>query len=465
MYAKFPCPNCSKTLKVSEEHFGQTARCPHCKTQITIPAPEAPSEPPAGEGVDWQSIVSDSSTSVSTLPVGSSKSVTKKSPKPKKKHTKSSGSAMDSANVNLILTALIGLGLAAVYLALLFPIKQTYFGQLFWMRGWVPMAETFLFMWAAAILGFKYWRLRRQRDALLLDVLPTEIGEEITPVNVDEFVEHVHNLPFTPEDSYLVDRILRCLEHFRVRRDNQEVAALVSAQSDIVANTVISSYSIVKVAIWAIPILGFIGTVLGLSAAMAGLAGGLGDSADISQIKEKLGVITAGMGVSFDTTLVALVMSLILSFPASTLQKQEEDVLSEVDQYCNENLILRLRDGQANVNPETATSLEAATKAAIEAQQAVYRMAEEQMKRMTQQHEMLMKSMAQAIAGIHTNLTKSLEDNCTQFGDRVQSLSAGLRSLNNIISELGGKPIVAPSPEKKSKWSWFSRSNGNANHG
>lgn len=465
MYAKFPCPHCSKTLKVSEEHFGQTARCPHCKTQITIPVPEAPPETPANEGLDWQSIVSDSSTSVSAVPVGSSKPATKKSAKTQKTPTRSSGSAMDSANVSLLWTSLLGLAVTIVFLGLLFPFKNTYLGQLFWQRGWVPMAETFLFMWGGAILGFKYWRLRRQRDTMLIDVLPTEISEEITPANVDQFIDHVHQLPVSPEQSYLVDRVLKCLEHFRIRRNNQEVGELISSQSDIVVNTVISSYSIVKVAIWAIPILGFIGTVLGLSAAMGGLSGGLGDSADISQLKDKLGTITAGLGVSFDTTLIALFMSLILSFPTSTLQKQEEDLLAEVDQYCGENLILRLRDGQASVNPENATSLEAATKAAIEAQQAVYRMAEEQMKRMTQQHEMLMRSMAQAIGSIHASLTKSLEDNCSQFGDRVQSLSAGLRSLNGIISELGGKPIIASTPEKKSRWSFWSRANGDTKHG
>ena len=467
MYAKFPCSNCGKTLKVSEEHFGQTARCPHCKTQITIPMPESPPEEKPAEGVDWQSIVSTSSTETK-LPATSTKASAVAKPRRPKETKTASKKSTDGANISLLWTSLIGLGLTVLFLAILYPLplRQTYIGQLFWMRGWVPMAETFLFMWGSSILGFKYYKLRRQRDALLFDVLPTEIGEDITPANVDKFIDHIHQLPIASHDSYLLDRIVKCLEHFRIRRDNQEVASLISSQSDIVVNTVISSYSIVKVAIWAIPILGFIGTVLGLSAAMGGLSGGLGDSGDIAQLKDKLGTITAGLGVSFDTTLVALFMSLILSFPTSTLQKQEEDLLAEVDQYCSENLILRLRDGHAAVNPENATSLEAATRAALEAQQAVYRQAEEQMKRLAQQNEQLMKNMAQAIGGIHLSLTKTLEENCSQFGDRVQSLSAGLRSLNGIISELGGKPIVVSAPvEKKSRWSLWSRSNGDAKHG
>ena len=363
MYAKFPCSNCGKTLKVSEEHFGQTARCPHCKTQITIPKPESPPADAAPESVDWQSIVS-TPTSAASLPSAG------KASSPKTRRSKESttipANSMAGANVSLLWTSLLGIGLTVVFLGALFPIRQTYFGQLFWQRGWVPMAETFLFMWGGAILGFKYYKLLRQRDAMLFDVLPTEISEEITPANVGKFIENIHQLPVASHDSFLIDRILKCLEHFRVRRDNQEVASLIASQSDIVVNSVISSYSIVKVAIWAIPILGFIGTVLGLSAAMGGLSGGLGDSADISQLKDKLGTITAGLGVSFDTTLVALFMSLILSFPTSTLQKQEEDLLGEVDQYCAENLILRLQDGQATVNPENASSLEAATKAAID---------------------------------------------------------------------------------------------------
>ena len=52
------------------------------------------------------------------------------------------------------------------------------------------------------------------------------------------------------------------------------------------------------------------------------------------------------LGVAFDTTLLALVLSLFVKIPQSALQKSEEDLVTWVDEYCNENLLKRLNDGR-----------------------------------------------------------------------------------------------------------------------
>src|SRR5690606_30457294 len=126
--------------------------------------------------------------------------------------------------------------------------------------GWVPYAEVFLAMWAVAILVFKYRKLLRQRASMLFDLLPTEMSEEITVNNSQRFTAHISNLPHAPGESFLINRVLRGLEHFRVRKSAPEVASILASQSEMDANAVASSYTMVKVFIWAIPILGFIGT-------------------------------------------------------------------------------------------------------------------------------------------------------------------------------------------------------------
>ena len=107
---------------------------------------------------------------------------------------------------------------------------------------------------------------------------------------------------------------------------------------------VAGSYSLLKVFIWAIPILGFVGTVLGLSSAIGNFQGVMGGATDIDALMGSLGGVTAGLGTSFDTTLLGLIYSIILSFPLSALQKTEEDNLNNVDAYCNETLLPRLND-------------------------------------------------------------------------------------------------------------------------
>ena len=70
----------------------------------------------------------------------------------------------------------------------------------------------------------------------------------------------------------------------------------------------------------------------------------MGAAADIDVIKEKLGQVTGGLSEAFDTTLVSLAFSLCVMFPTSVMQKNEEDLLNKVDEYCNEYFLKRLRE-------------------------------------------------------------------------------------------------------------------------
>tara|TARA_B100000963_G_scaffold344022_1_gene346453 strand:- start:752 stop:1288 length:537 start_codon:yes stop_codon:yes gene_type:complete len=124
---------------------------------------------------------------------------------------------------------------------------------------------------------------------------------------------------------------------------------MLKSQSEIDATMVDSSYVLIKVFIWAIPILGFIGTVLGISEAVSSFGGEMGAAADIEVIKEQLGQVTGGLSEAFDTTLVSLIFSLWVMFPTSVMQKNEEDLLNKVDEYCNEYFLKRLREPHGEV--------------------------------------------------------------------------------------------------------------------
>ena len=70
--------------------------------------------------------------------------------------------------------------------------------------------------------------------------------------------------------------------------------------------------------------------------------------------------MTTGLGVAFDTTLLALVMSIVIMFPASSLQKAEEDFLNRVEFYCDERLARRLDDSATPVAGQTPVADRAA---------------------------------------------------------------------------------------------------------
>lgn len=348
-FFKITCPGCQKPLKVPDTLAGKSRACPYCRATVripdTVPADPDPFLPTAR-------IVTGAEKRTVSSPKKTGKSVIKR--KRPSRDWLNFGSSSDAANsdVNLVLSGFIGLALAVLWYALLFPIRDGFLGQLFWQRGPIPFPTTCLMFWAMAILGLKWINLKKQKTAMLLDILPTEISEEITVGGLDDFIKNINDLPGASNDTFLVNRVVRGIEHFRARNHAAETVTMMESQSDIDANNVAGSFTIVKVFIWALPILGFIGTVMGVSAAVASLAGSLSDGGSMDAMKAALQDVFAGLGTAFDTTLLALIMSLMVKIPASAMQKAEEDLITNVDEYCNENLLRRLNDGRRNDGEE-----------------------------------------------------------------------------------------------------------------
>lgn len=411
---------------------------------------------------------------------------------------------------------MMGAAMCVVWLAMMFPLRQYQFGQLFWDRGWVPFATTFLMFWSVGILILKWLNLKQQRESMLLDLLPTEISKEITLKSLDPFVEHINQLPTSAGESFLTNRVLRGIEHFRVRKSAAEVVTMMESQSAIDANNVAGSYTLLKAFIWALPILGFIGTVIGVSAAVASLAGSLESASDMTSMKGALNSVFAGLGTAFDTTLLALIMSMFVKIPTSALQKSEEDLITSVDEYCNENLLRRLNDGReggaergagggggANVDVfreavEAAMGTHHAElenwlkkldaiggkltsevsdgwekiNAKIQKQQSQHAAAmQKQQMEQQEQLQAQLDQMASAAEKIQQTLGTVAESTSTMQNDvngsfaeaqqvlqqRFAGLEKGLNSLSTVLEKLGEQSIVVQQVETKNSWNWFSK--------
>jgi biopolymer transport protein ExbB/TolQ/DNA-directed RNA polymerase subunit RPC12/RpoP len=450
MYFNFACPHCSKNLRVKEELAGRNARCPYCKHQVKVPQP-APPEPDPLAPLDLASLDLNTlgnpaastaapvvrgpgpafTTSVAAgLPAATAPAAAAgaKGAKAKKKAAPKAGAAHDDGtNVSLVWTAAIGLLFTSIFYLILAPLPKMYFRDLFFERGWVTGAETFLMFWAIAILIFKTRKLYKQRESMLFDLLPESMGKDISRANVAQFAENVRGLPVDTSVSFLTRRVLRGLEHYSVRGSSSEVSTMLSSQAELDNNAVSSSYSLLNVFIWAIPILGFIGTVQGLGNAVGNLSGSLEAASDVDSIKKSLGAITGGLGVAFDTTLVALIMSLFLKFPASSLQKAEEDLLNWVEDYCNENLVKRLVDEDAGA-PVTSSdaTLQKAINAALVPHQA-------ELRAWTSKLRDIGKELTEEISRGWAALQ---ENGQSQHAARLSEINAAVVSLGEVSSQL-----------------------------
>jgi hypothetical protein len=214
----------------------------------------------------------------------------------------------------------------------------------------------------AAMIFLKSRIVRNQLRSIAEGAVPSEID-----LTDDEQISNLRRTLSQNESftwSIVLNRIDRLLALWLGSKDISRVASWAQAESERDTTASDSTYSNARVLIWAIPILGFIGTVLGLGAAVSGFSSFLSDeSAGLAQIKGAIGDVTAGLGTAFDTTLLALILSVFLMFPLAAVQRKEEDLFVEVDNYLDDTLTSRLPS--AEQQPIVIENLEDSIEAAF----------------------------------------------------------------------------------------------------
>ena len=241
-------------------------------------------------------------------------------------------------------SALAGLVLTAAFYLLLGRLPGGRIPELFLDRGFVPYVVTAMASWALLLLAHRTTRLRAEARLLDHDWLAADHSGRIAPSGVPAVLDGLARGPAPLPTSFLARRLARALRHFESRRRVVEVVEYLSAESSADEGRVDASYALVRVFVWAVPTLGFIGTVLGIGAAVGGFSETLEAASSLDGMKESIGAVTGGLGVAFDTTLLALVMSIAIMFPASAVQRLEENLLADVDDYCADVLLPRLED-------------------------------------------------------------------------------------------------------------------------
>ncbi len=105
-----------------------------------------------------------------------------------------------------------------------------------------------------------------------------------------------------------------------------------------------ASFTLPRMLTWGIPILGFLGTVIGIGASVGQFDGLLADVQDIDNLRRGLTQVTAGLGTAFDTTLLALSISWLVALPLALVERQEQQLLSLIDQILRASITPVLPD-------------------------------------------------------------------------------------------------------------------------
>jgi hypothetical protein len=197
--------------------------------------------------------------------------------------------------------------------------------------------------WAAMILFRRKWEVRRQRSAFVLEMLPTEEGARILPEDARPLLRKMDTITLGRGPLILANMIRLALGKFAISHSAPDVGEVVRTQAEVEQGRLVSSMATVQYLAWAIPAIGFVGTVRGLAASFT-MAGSQEENAGVF-----LDEATKHLNVAFDCTLVALLLSLVVMYLLHTVQRDEETLIIDCQQYCQEHLLLRLYDP----HPET----------------------------------------------------------------------------------------------------------------
>lgn len=251
-------------------------------------------------------------------------------------------------SVNKALSFCIGVILTVIFYAAAIVTadrvpEARWFTSMFLQRGICPYPTMLFFFWATSILWLKRRKLKLQCRALEIAAVPQQPDFELTPATARLVLERLHRLVDDTASFMLFNRLERALSNLKNIGQVSDVSSILKTQADNDENYVASSYSLVNGFIWAIPVLGFIGTVLGLSQAIAAFGLTLQAGADMSAIKHSLEAVTAGLATAFETTLIALVAALIIHMRTTFLQSRESEFLDACSDYCHKTVASRLR--------------------------------------------------------------------------------------------------------------------------
>ncbi len=245
--------------------------------------------------------------------------------------------------VNTLLSVLsAGSMTVGFYLALL-PLADSAFKSMLTERGFTPYVIVFLSSWSLAIIFVKSRKLAFQKRTLGIRVVPESPDFVLSVATVDDVANRIKLAVDDHRQFTLFNRIHIALSNLRNLGRVTDIDELLRSQAEADESNMETSYSLLRGFVWAIPVLGFIGTVMGLSTAIGGFGQVLGSNSEMSQIASSLKVVTGGLATAFETTLLALVCALAIQLLVTFLRKGEEEFLDACAEYCQRHVVSKLR--------------------------------------------------------------------------------------------------------------------------
>jgi biopolymer transport protein ExbB/TolQ len=196
-----------------------------------------------------------------------------------------------------------------------------------------PKWEIIFTVWGVIVLGYKFIQVGKERKLLKHTFIPVQPGERIIPEDaLDRYKELKSNIDREPQwsERLLPECLLAALHRFHSTHSVQDAATAVRERSELASDELDSSLGLVRYIAWAIPAIGFVGTVRGIGSGLEFAEQAV--QGDISQV-------TSRLGLAFNSTFVGLIMCVFLMYLLHIVQSRQESFIIETQSYCRDRLI------------------------------------------------------------------------------------------------------------------------------
>ena len=191
-----------------------------------------------------------------------------------------------------------------------------------------------LMLWAISLMGYKSLSSFNERKILESDLVPINQGTSILAEDAREYSRPIQALPEKQQNYLLPRAVLTALHRFRSTGNIQDVSNSIRAICESESERLDSELSMIRYIAWAIPSIGFLGTVRGIGQA-------LGQAHKAAQ--GDIAGVTQSLGVAFNSTFVALLISILVMFLLHYLQVTQERIVLDTEEYCDKRLVQHLQ--------------------------------------------------------------------------------------------------------------------------
>ena len=172
------------------------------------------------------------------------------------------------------------------------------------------------------------------KDQYLFSVDLLENSEE-SGGELKTVLSNLERLPAEVSSTPLVVALMASLRRYLITSDVQNTSDAVESSIEALAIRHDAENSMIRYLIWAIPSIGFIGTVRGIGGALA--------QADQALAGDIAGM-TNSLGLAFNSTFVALLISILLMFLLHQLLRLQDGLVVDTQAYCEKFLLKRISE-------------------------------------------------------------------------------------------------------------------------